>query len=144
MVDNAEKGKVDFIKFEERHVSFGNIYIDKMVTKHPRKPKTCLGEGEEKRKELENSQEENLNFAGSTPKLHLEHLATNHYRLQRHRDTLGAGKALTGHSGNRISMPRYTRNKAQAHLGNHDRVWLGCNFKMEWTSSIESSLLLLS
>ena len=84
------------------------------------------------------------NFAESTPKLLLDHLATNHNRPQRDRGTLGAGKALTGHSGNRISTPRYTRNKAQAHLGNHDRVWLGCNFKMEWTSYIESSLLLLS
>ena len=37
MVDNAEKGKVDFIKFEERHVCFGNIYIDKNGYKTPKK-----------------------------------------------------------------------------------------------------------
>ena len=85
-----------------------------------------------------------MKFAESTPKLPLEHLATNHNRPQRNRDTLGAGKALKRHSGNRISTSRYTRNKAQAHIGNHERVWFGCNFRREWTSHIETSYLLLS
>ena len=58
------------------------------------------------------------NFGESTTKLLLDHLATNHNRPQRERDILGAGKALTRYSGNRISTPRYIRNKTQAHIGN--------------------------
>ena len=68
MVDTAVDGKVGFIEdivrkvgqnVEERHVCFGNSYIYINVDKYPRKPKTCLGEGEKESRELEIWLEEN-------------------------------------------------------------------------------------
>ena len=40
--------------------ALGTVIFVEMLTKYPRKPKTCLGEGEEKSREMENWQEENL------------------------------------------------------------------------------------
>ena len=40
--------------------AFGTVIFVEIVTKYPRKPETWVGEGEEKSRELENWQEENL------------------------------------------------------------------------------------
>ena len=59
-----------------------------------------------------------LEHLETNPKLILENMlkATTGFKG---RDTLGTGKALTGHTGNRISTPRYKCTKALELLGNH-------------------------
>ena len=54
------------------------------------------------------------------------------------RNTLGTGKGLAGHSGNKIYAPRYTYNKVLAHLSNHMRVWVGCYIKNWWNLHAET------
>jgi len=57
-------------------------------------PKTCLGEEEGESRELENSQKRTWKMFGKRIPKKLEPLASIHYRLPWHRNTLGTIKAL--------------------------------------------------
>ena len=72
----------------------------------------------------------------------LEPLASIHYRLPWHRNTLGTIKALTwlAQSGwQRDKHAEVRMLKVLAHLGDHHRFWLGWYFKTCWKLYFETS-----
>ena len=60
------------------------------------------------------------------------------------RDTLGTGKALTGHTGNSISTPRCTCNKALELVGNQTGSGLGVTSGNIWRLLMDNSCFLWS
>ena len=108
--------------------ALGSFLLMKMVTNHPRKPKTCLEERGKESRELENPSVGNLKIFVEDFKTHLELLA------QTTKGFNGTEHTWHWQGTDRAHWQQDKRTKIHmqqgwTHLGNHNRVWLGCNIK---------------
>ena len=94
--------------------ALGTYLFINLVSKYPRKTQNMSrGRGGGKQGVGEFT-EENLKDFGRIPKLHPEDLASIHYRLPWHRNTLGhqQGTDIAGSTGSEIDAPRYTCSRS--------------------------------